>query len=76
MLTVSKTELEAKLFEYLREVETSGAEVVVTDGGVPVARIVPVRNGLSVNEAFADLRGRLQWTRDLDEPTVDEWHDP
>ncbi|MCU0649323.1 MAG: type II toxin-antitoxin system prevent-host-death family antitoxin [Gemmatimonadaceae bacterium] len=76
MLTVSKTELEAKLFEYLREVETSGDEVVVTDGGVPVARIVPVCNGLSVDEAFADLRGRLQWTRDLDGPTVDEWHDP
>jgi prevent-host-death family protein len=76
MLTVSKSVLKVKLLEYLREIEASGEEVLITDRGVPVARIVPVRLRRPVHETFADVRGQLRWTGDPDAPTIDEWRDP
>lgn len=42
METVGVTELEAKLSEYLGHVK-AGEEVLVTEGGRPIARLVPVQ---------------------------------
>ncbi len=47
-------DLKARLSEYLRAVQ-AGAEVVVTDRGRPVARLVPVWNGGSDPELARDL---------------------
>lgn len=43
MKTVSKSRLKAKALEYFREVETTGQDLVVTDRGKPVLRIIPYR---------------------------------
>ncbi len=40
--TVSKSEFKPKAFEYLRIVEEQRREIIITDHGTPVARIVPI----------------------------------
>jgi prevent-host-death family protein len=41
--TVSKSRFKARALEYFREVERTGRELVITDRGEPVIRIVPYR---------------------------------
>ncbi len=74
--TVSKGVLKAKMLEYFRQVEESGEELVVTDNGRPVAKIVPIRVKTSAAEAFADVRGRVVYHEDVVAPTTDEWPEP
>ena len=69
---VSKSEFKAKALEYLRRVETSGEELIVTDRGRPVIRILPVRP--SESEARDKLRGALLKYDDPTEPVaVEDW---
>ena len=73
--SVPKGKLKARLLSYLREVENSGEELVVTDRGVPTVRIVPYRAKEEVERLFAAERGRVVYHDDLDESTLDEWED-
>ncbi len=41
--TVSKSKFKARALHYFREVERTGQELVVTDRGRPVLKIVPYR---------------------------------
>jgi len=41
--TISKTRFKARALEYFREVERSGRELVITDRGRPVVKLVPYR---------------------------------
>ena len=68
--TVSKSKFKAKALEYFRLVETTGREVVVTDRGRPVVRIVPYREEPS--EALRSLRGTLRRFEDPTEPVGQE----
>jgi prevent-host-death family protein len=52
--TANVAQLKAKLSEYLRQVK-SGGEVVVTERGIPVARLVP----LDADESRATREKRL-----------------
>jgi prevent-host-death family protein len=52
--TANVAQVKAKLSEYLREVKRGG-EVVITERGVPVARLVP----LDANERRATREERL-----------------
>lgn len=40
---VSKSAFKARALEYLREIERTGRDLIVTDRGRPVVRIVPYR---------------------------------
>ena len=73
---VSKSVLKAKMLEYLRRVEETGEELVVTDNNVPVVRIVPIRKRRTAHEIFGDVRGRVTYHDDLLAPTSDEWVEP
>jgi prevent-host-death family protein len=73
MLEVSKSVLKAKLLEYLRKVEETGEDLVVTDNGRPVVKIVALRAKTSVAAAFGDVRGRLVYHDDILAPTTGEW---
>jgi prevent-host-death family protein len=73
MEPVSKSALKAKMLEYLRRVEETGEELIVTDNNVPVVRIVPFRKRMSMDELFADVRGGLIEHEDVLTPTTDEW---
>ncbi len=73
MKMVSKSVLKAKMLEYFREVETAGETLIVTSNGQPVLRVIPYCQDLTVDEAFADVRGKIHYHGDLLEPTTAEW---
>ena len=73
MKTVSKGLLKAKMLEYLRAVEESGEDLVVTDHGRPVVRVSAIRPKQTAAELFGDLRGRVVYHADLLAPTSAEW---
>ena len=75
MVTVSKSLLKARMLEYFRQVEQTGEELVVTSDGLPVLKVVPFTHKQSVAMAFADCRGQLSWTGDIDAPTHADWTD-
>jgi prevent-host-death family protein len=41
--TVSKSAFKARVLEYCRQVERTGRELVITDRGKPVVKVVPYR---------------------------------
>ncbi|HEY6177517.1 MAG TPA: type II toxin-antitoxin system prevent-host-death family antitoxin [Kofleriaceae bacterium] len=73
MSTVSKSLLKGKMLEYFRQVEETGEELVVTDNGRPVVKVVPIQTHSSAAELFGDVRGRVVYHEDILAPTTDEW---
>lgn len=70
--SVSKSAFKAKALEYFREVESSGQELIVTDHGKPVLKIVPYRH--DPEEALRDLRGSVTSYVDPLEPVgLEDW---
>jgi prevent-host-death family protein len=72
-VTISKSKLKARMLEIFREVEESGQELIVTDNGKPVLKIVPIEKKATVDELFGDLYGTAVIHEDLTVPTIDEW---
>jgi prevent-host-death family protein len=73
MTEVSKSVLKAKMLEYLRRVEETGEDLIVTDNGRPVVKVVAIRARTSIADAFGDARGRVVYHEDILAPTTDEW---
>jgi prevent-host-death family protein len=73
MPTISKSALKGKMLEYFRQVEETGEELVVTDNGRPVVKVVPIQVRTSAEDVFADVRGRVAYHEDILTPTTDEW---
>ena len=71
--TISKDELKARMLEIFREVEESGQELIVTDNGKPVLKIMPIKQKATVDEVFGDLYSKLIIHEDINTPTIDEW---
>lgn len=44
MITISKGELEQNLQKYLRQVEETGEEIIVTRDKIPVVKIVSIKD--------------------------------
>lgn len=66
MNRISKSRLKAQMLQVFRDLEEQGGELIVTDRGKPVLRVERIRQGLSVADAFAGMRGQVVWHRDLD----------
>ena len=64
--TVSKSAFKAKALEYFRKVERTGQELIVSDNGRPVVKVVPY--SADPAEAFESLRGSLVRYDDPTEP--------
>ena len=73
MLTVSKSRLKANMLSIFREIERTGEEVVVTDRGIPVIKIQRLEDKRPLDEVFADVRGKVVFHEEPDEPTTEEW---
>lgn len=73
MSEVSKSVLKAKMLEYLRRVEETGEELIVTDNGRPVVKVVPIARRRSARDLFADVRGRVVYHADIMAASSDEW---
>ncbi|HEX4421331.1 MAG TPA: type II toxin-antitoxin system prevent-host-death family antitoxin [Kofleriaceae bacterium] len=76
MASVPKSALEGKMLEYLQQVEDTGEELVVTDNGRPVVKVVPVRTRASAATLFGDVRGRIVYHEDILAPVTDAWPGP
>ena len=72
-MKVSKSTLKARLLEYLRHLEETGEEVIITDHRVPVARIVPYEVKQTAAQVFQHHRGKVKYHEDILEPTQEEW---
>ncbi|MDP3177966.1 MAG: hypothetical protein Q8M76_08685 [Spirochaetaceae bacterium] len=72
-MTLAKNVVKAKLLQYFRFVESTGEEIIVTDNGKASVRICPIKRGNSVEELFADYRGKVVIKGDVLQPTDDEW---
>lgn len=74
MKTISKSQLKSKMLEFFRQVESSGEELIVTDFGRPVLKIVPFKERLSIDELFKDARANARISRQAAiQSTADEW---
>lgn len=71
--TISKSELQAKMLEIFRQLEASGDELIVTDQGRPMLKIIPIHKKATVSEVFGDLQGQVVYLEDIDTPTLSEW---
>lgn len=56
-MKISKSNLKPKLFSYLRKVSETGRELVITEHGKPVLKIVPISE--SEEDPLASLRGMV-----------------
>ncbi len=75
MKTISKSKLKAKMLEIFRQIESSGAELIVTDHDKPVLKIVPIKPKAGVVEVFGDLQGQVSYLEDINTPSRSEWEE-
>ena len=73
--TISKGKLKAKMLEVFRQLEASGDELIVTDHGKPVLKIVPIKQKAAVGELFGELQGQVTYLEDINTPTLAEWEE-
>lgn len=57
-MKVSKSALKPKLFSYLRKVSETGKELVITEHGKPVLKIIPIDE--SESDPLASLAGSVE----------------
>lgn len=67
---ISKSKFKPRALEYFRRVEKTGEELVITDRGRPVVKVVPYR--LDPDEALRTLRGSVVRYDDPTEPVGEE----
>ena len=75
MITVSKSELKAKMLEYFRRVEQTGEELIVTNNRVPILKVSPLKKNRSPQDVFERYQGKIKYNEDLLTDTSDEWED-
>jgi prevent-host-death family protein len=70
---VSKSQFKAKALEYFRQVQRTGEELVITDRGRPVLKLVPFE--VQPGQALQALRETVVRYDTPTEPVgVDEWN--
>ena len=75
-ITISKSKLKAQMLQIFRQLEAEGGEIIVTDHNKPVLKIIPIETKVTVEEAFAQWRGKVAFDDSaLLEPTTEEWGD-
>ena len=69
---VSKSKFKAKALAYLRDVERTGRDLIVTDRGRPVVRVVAYRE--ETTDLLRSLRGSvLSYERPTDPVGEEDW---
>jgi prevent-host-death family protein len=69
---VSKSAFKSQALKYLRDVERTGREIVITDRGTPVVKLVPFRP--DPRTAREELLGTVVRYEDPTEPVgVEDW---
>lgn len=73
--SISKSKLKAKMLEVFRQLEASNKELIVTDRGKPVLKIVPIKHKETVAEVFSGLQGKVTYLEEINIPSLPEWED-
>jgi antitoxin (DNA-binding transcriptional repressor) of toxin-antitoxin stability system len=74
MKTVSKSRFKAKALEYFREIERTGEELIITDKGKPVLKLMLLVE--DPEEVLRPLRGSVLHFEDPTEPVgLEDWED-
>jgi len=77
MQTVTLNDFELHCIGLLKQVETVGESLLITDGGRSVARIIPCDENYTVKrteELLSKLRGNVQYYDAPEEPVAEtEW---
>ena len=73
MITVSKSELKAKMLEYFRRVEQTGEELIVTNNRIPILKVSPLVKNKSPKEVFKGYQGKVKYNEDILTDTSREW---
>ena len=69
---VSKSKFKPHALEYFRRIEEGGEDIIITDHGTPVLKIIPYSSEPS--EALKTLRGSVLRYKEQTEPVgVKEW---
>jgi len=63
--TISKSKFKPQALDYFRQVERTGRELIITDRGKPVVKIVPFRESVS---NLKELRNTVLYYDDPTEP--------
>lgn len=73
--TVSKSKFKPMALEYFRRVQETGVEIIITDRGKPVVKIMPAHEEPTVTATILDkLRGTLIKYEDPYAPVgVEDW---
>jgi prevent-host-death family protein len=71
-LTISKSEFKPKALHYFRVVQQTGAEIIVSDHGKPVVKIIPYKD--NSEDILESLRNTVKRYVDPTEPVgLDDW---
>ena len=69
---ISKSSFKARALEYFREVESTGKELIITDHGKPVLKIVPYSQDPAAT--LRSLRGSVvRYTDPLEPVGLEDW---
>ena len=73
MIQIPKSQFKPKAFEYFRMVEETAEEIIITDHGDPVLKIIPITD--NEDEEIAELRNCVVTYESPFEPVVpaEEW---
>jgi len=63
-MIISKSLLKSKMLEFFRNVESTGEEIIVTDNGKPVLKVVPIWDSKSWAEVFPEGAGKILCTKE------------
>jgi prevent-host-death family protein len=58
-LILSKSQFKPKSLEYLRLVEQKSQEITITHGGIPVAKIIPIKGKKLKKDPLNSLKGKV-----------------
>ena len=75
MNTVSKSALKDRMLEYFRNIENTGEELIVTDHGRSVLKIVPVKKKSTFKELFGKFQGKAKYFAPVTEPETEDWQE-
>ncbi|MCY4612132.1 MAG: type II toxin-antitoxin system prevent-host-death family antitoxin [Nitrospira sp.] len=73
--TTTVSQLKTSLSAYLRQVKT-GEEVLITEYGRPIARLLPIENSVSLSEHLQDMEKKGLLKRGEKPLSADFWNLP
>lgn len=70
--SISKSRFKPHALKYFRKIEETGQELIITDHGKPVIKIVPYRH--EPQDVLEELRNSVEFYEDPLEPVAeDDW---